>query len=162
MSEIKVVIKWEKIDPWSEVLEKNEKDDYGIYQITGHHPVFGHDSLLYIGKAQDQTFGTRIKQHKDWLENKELDVTIYIGRIASIDDENNKTYHDNRWRPVIESAEPLLIYFHSPPYNSQHISEAPEPTTELRIINTGDCGMLYPEISHKGLGVYDNKQRPSD
>ena len=57
-------------------------------------------------------------------------------------------------RSVVRDAEALLIFFHSPPYNSQHISEAPKPSKNLRIINVGDCGELYPEISHKGLGLY--------
>ena len=64
MEEKIVVIEWEKIDQWKKVSEKNGDEDYGIYQVTGYHPVFGDDSLLYIGKAQDQTFGERFEQHK--------------------------------------------------------------------------------------------------
>jgi hypothetical protein len=150
MGDKTVIIEWEKVDNWKEVEKLNRDEDYGIYQITGHHPIFGNNSLLYIGKAEDQTFGKRIEQHKNWLQ-KEWDVTIYIGRTTNIE--------NDIWNTIINDVEPLLIYFHSPPYNSQHVSEAPNPKTKLRIINTGDCGVLYPEISHIGLEKYD-KHRP--
>jgi len=47
-------------------LEKlsDEEKDYGIYQIYGSNPIYGTSTLLYIGKASDQTFATRIKQHE--------------------------------------------------------------------------------------------------
>jgi len=39
----------------------NTDEDYGIYQIYGTHPIYGNDTLLYIGKASQQTFARRIK-----------------------------------------------------------------------------------------------------
>ena len=148
-----VVIEWTKVeshDVW-EKLDKNE--DYGLYQILGYHPVFGNNSLLYIGMARDQDFKTRFGQHENWLK-KEWDENVYVGEIKSIDEKTNADYHGNEWRPVVKDAEALFIYFHSPPYNSQKISEIPKPSNNLRIINVGDCGELYPEISHKGLALY--------
>ena len=128
-------------------------EDYGLYQILGFHPVFGNNSLLYVGMARDQDFKTRFGQHEDWLKN-EWDVHVYVGKIKSIAEKTEANYHGNEWRSVVKDAEALLIFFHSPPYNSQHISETPKPSKNLRIINVGDCGELYPEISHIGLGLY--------
>jgi hypothetical protein len=45
------------------VRAKVGEDDYGLYQIYAHHLVFGSGALVYIGKAQEQTFGVRIAQH---------------------------------------------------------------------------------------------------
>ena len=161
MDECTVVVEWGRLKDYQEVFDLNGKDDYGVYQITGYHNMFGDDSLLYIGMARDQTFGVRFKQHRTWLE-AEWGKTIYVGRVISIDDESEDVYHGNLWNSIIDDVEALLIYFHSPPYNSRSISDRPDPERKLRIINTGDCGDLYPEISHRGLEFYDNKPRPSD
>jgi len=42
---------------------RDENIDYGVYQIYGGHPVYGSSVLLYIGKAESQTFGTRIAEY---------------------------------------------------------------------------------------------------
>ena len=55
-------IDWDGPYRIEEINELNdEKKDYGIYQIYGTHPVYGSNVLLYIGKADQQTFGARIK-----------------------------------------------------------------------------------------------------
>jgi hypothetical protein len=155
MPEIEVVINWQKLDNWNDVFElRDESEDSGIYMITGHHPVFGDDSLLYIGLAQDQTFSERFEQHRPWLNN-EWDMDIYIGRVYSIADDPD--YNDDLWDNVIADVEALLIYFHSPPYNCKFISQRPTPATNLRVLSTGDSGDLYPEVSHLGLARYDNE-----
>ena len=43
----------------------DEQKHYGVYQIYGHHALYGSHVLLYIGKADQQTFGKRISQ-EDW------------------------------------------------------------------------------------------------
>ena len=146
-----VVINWEKLTNWKDAYNKNDKTrDYGIYQIKGWHTVFKDNSLLYIGKANEQTFGKRISQEK-WLED-EWDLTIYLGRIKAINDKEQ--FSVNFRNNIISDVEALLIYFHSPPYNSVSISEEPKHRNDLRIINVGDSGSLYTEISHKGLRLY--------
>ena len=162
MSEIKVVIKWTRLKKWGDVfdLDDDEKDS-GIYMINGHHPVFGDDALLYIGQTKKQTFCERFVQHEEWLKN-EWNKTIYVGRVISIDDEDEKIYHGNRWHAVIKNSEAMMIYFHSPPYNSKNISNPPRYSKKLRIINIGDCGDLYPEISHEALQLEKLSPRPSD
>ena len=50
----------------------HEEDDYGLYQVYGRHVVFGSGSLLYVGRARDQTFGRRLQQHDaEWLREEE-------------------------------------------------------------------------------------------
>ena len=47
-----VRIEWEGPFSIEEVLELNDGNkDYGLYQIYGHHIVYGKDSLLYIGQT---------------------------------------------------------------------------------------------------------------
>ena len=42
--------------------------DYGVYQIYGTHLVYGTDVLLYVGKAEQQTFRSRLTQHAaEWM-----------------------------------------------------------------------------------------------
>jgi len=54
-------IQWEGPYSYQEIKDlKNENNDYGIYQIYGGHPIYGSGALLYIGKAQLQTFGIRL------------------------------------------------------------------------------------------------------
>ena len=159
MDERTVVIEWRRLENWQDVEKMDKEEDYGLYQITGEHPVFGEHSLLYIGMAKDQTFRKRFTQHQNWLKS-EWGITVYLGRVDSVDEDRD--FHENLWKSVVEDAEALLIYFHAPPYNAKSISDQPDPTAPIRIINTGDYGALYPEISHKGLSLYDKYPRPSE
>src|SRR5262245_54679337 len=56
-------IEWEGPLPVDTVLSRGGDDDYGLYQIYAHHLVFGAGALVYIGKAQEQTFAVRFAQH---------------------------------------------------------------------------------------------------
>ncbi|SRR6266545_152071 len=72
----RVRVMWTGPYTLDEVLQKNDpKDDFGVYQVYGQHVVFGSGSLLYIGKACDQTFAARFQQHTDWLK-AESDVSV--------------------------------------------------------------------------------------
>ncbi len=84
------------------------------------------------------------------------------GDVFDLDDEDEKIYHGNRWHAVVKNSEAMMIYFHSPPYNSKNISNPPKFRKKLRIINIGDCGDLYPEISHEALQLEKLSPRPSD
>jgi hypothetical protein len=65
-----VVINWEKLTNWKDAYNKNDKrKDYGIYQILGWHRNLKDNSLLYIGKASEQTFGKQISEEEAWLKN---------------------------------------------------------------------------------------------
>lgn len=108
----------------------NQKKDYGVYCIYGTHAVSGPDTLLYIGKACDQTFSTRFMQHSDWLKVECDDPKIYIGRVGS----NSLPYSNQEWTDKIVCAETLLIHYLSPPYNTSSIFEHPA-TPKALILN---------------------------
>ena len=130
---LKLTINWEGPYSLSDVILKMidggrpphyDGEDYGIYQIYGRHILNGDDTLLYVGKATNQRFSTRFKQHKRWLINEEK-IRIYLGR----------TYHPKRhdkddnwdtWKRDMELAEKLIINKYSPNYNSRSISQPPK------------------------------------
>lgn len=122
---------------------KNEETDYGIYQIYGNHPVYGHDVLLYIGKADYQTLGKRISQ-ENWLDTNDSNNTkIYVGRFHG-----SNTPTEIEWSIEIDLAERLLIYVHKPAYNARSISTLRDIEFQnIHILNWGDYRSLLPEIS---------------
>ena len=63
MPETVIHIQWEGPLSVNDAQELNDPDsDFDLYQVYGQHPVYGTGTLIYIGKAQNQTFGQRIKQ----------------------------------------------------------------------------------------------------
>ena len=79
MSTYSIEITWDGPYCWKEVIDKMnnageklayEGNDYGLYQIYGTHILSRKDTLLYVGKATQQTFSARFQQHKEWLEKK--------------------------------------------------------------------------------------------
>jgi hypothetical protein len=123
-----VHIDWDGPFSIKEVQSKNGKDDYGVYQIYGNHPIYGYGVLLYIGKAVDQTFGQRINQEEEkgskWLSDKDYRrVEIYTGTV----DENETGME---WETVTDLVEKLLIYSHQPACNSSSINSIPDKNSE--------------------------------
>jgi hypothetical protein len=119
--------------------------DFGIYQVCGSHPVYGSNVLLYIGKAVQQTFATRIAQ-ENWHYNKDSgNVQIYVGRLGG-----NKKIPMEKWEQQIHFAEKLLIYSHAPACNSQNIGTVPfSDLANIHILNWGNYRDLLPEVSSK-------------
>jgi len=97
----------------------NIQTDYGLYQIYGTHSVLGSDSLLYIGKAQEQKIATRLGQHEKWLKKEHGEIKIYVGRFGGVARPNN----DKQWGTEIDFAERLLIYNCAPPYNTTNLTD---------------------------------------
>jgi hypothetical protein len=129
---------WE-LKTLDEVLKLTGDDDYGLYQVYAQHVVFGPGALVYIGKAVDQTFGRRFKQHKRWLDDAN-GVTIRIGQ------PNDEDYDsDSDWSKCVHDIEALTIHWHSPPYNSKSIQSYNGPS--LMVQSWGDHGALLPEYS---------------
>lgn len=117
--------------------------DYGIYQIYGGHPVYGSMVLLYIGKAERQTFGVRIAQ-ENWFVNRNAGaLKIYVGRLAG-----SEQISDEEWAQEIALAEKLLIYSHSPACNIQFISLSNDLDLEdVHVLNWGSHCDLMAEVS---------------
>ena len=79
-------VQWDGPFSLEQVSELNNEDhDYGVYQVYGSHPIYGSDVLLYIGKASQQTFATRLRQ-EPWLYNQDARAA---GKIL-IDSERRK------------------------------------------------------------------------
>jgi len=124
-------------------LLRDEQIDYGIYQIYGSHPVYGSDVLLYIGKAQDQTFGQRLLQESWSLWNRDsARIQIYIGRLSG-----SATPESADWSAQISLVEKLLIYAHGPAANTSNLNSIPNECTPLHILNWGQFRDLMAEVS---------------
>jgi len=136
-----IEIHWE--GPFSiETIKGLKSDiDYGVYQIYGTHNIFGPNSLLYIGQANDQTFGKRLSQHIDWLEWEFSEVEIFIGKLGG-----TKTKKDEEWANEIDEAERLLIYYSSPPYNTKNLNSYGDINDTI-VLNFGRKNMLPLEVS---------------
>ena len=147
-----IEIEWEGPLSLKDVIKKRndwgEKpdyagNDYGLYQIYGRHILCGNNTLLYIGKAIDQTFARRFRQHSnDWLK-RENKVKIYLGRTA------NDGYYTGRnnwvkWKRDIGISEQILIYKYTPNYNSSCLGDFPKllPHKKVKLIHSGRKGKL--------------------
>ena len=126
---------------------KDDSKDYGVYQIYGAHRVYGTNILLYIGKANQQTFAKRIGQERwDVWEYNEGKVEIRLGRLVG-----EQTPSDKQWENQIDLAEVLLINAHKPAQNASNIGELSQlrdkDLRNVHVLNWGDLGALLPEVS---------------
>jgi len=140
---------------WNEnVYTKFEKDkDRGIYQIYGDHPVYGENTLLYIGQTKDQVYSQRLKQHgyfeKSHIHSLRRLHLSYFSKTGDINQENRLDF--------IDLTEKLLINAHFPAYNSQEIKDAIDKEyfkNEILIMNWGERGKLLPECSSLRYSTY--------
>jgi len=122
--------------------------DFGVYQVYGSHPVYGLNTLLYVGRAADQTFGERLRK-EEWLlegEHGQGECTFFLGRLAG-----SKTPDDIEWGIQISDVESLLILAHKPSYNCHGIKglgdKSEKRIGDLRVLNWGTFGVLLPEVS---------------
>lgn len=123
----------------------NESRDYGLYTVYGSHPLYGADVLLYIGKANHQTFAKRIVQHDFVYFHEDSNaLKFYLGRFCKTELEMN----DDIWTDLIDDCESLLIHAHRPALNSSNIVTIPnEKIRDLHIFNWGAHRSLFPEVS---------------
>ncbi len=140
-----VVVHWEGPLTIEKACELNGDADYGVYQVCGDAISYGPQSLLYIGKAAQQTFGARMRQHDGWLSATYpmSNPSIYVGRFVGPEQPTSE-----EWDALIDKVERLLIWVHSPAFNGAGVAH-PGPSVEaLRVMNTGRYGRLLPEVSH--------------
>lgn len=135
-------IQWEGPVTLYNISQLNDSvQDYGVYQVYGHHPIYGPNSLLYIGQAKQQTFFQRLSQ-EPW-ELEERDFIFFVGRLADTKQPSNDV-----WDKRIDLAERMLIYAHSPAYNSSGLQSTPgKEFYDLHVLNWGNFGSLLPEVS---------------
>ena len=141
-------IEWELLSRESRTTLTGQ-NDYGLYVICGDHPVYGANTLLYIGQANDQKFAKRLseKQHTDLINTHfSGPFTLRLGRFIEID---GIAYES--WGDAINLSERLLINAHSPAYNSNGVKQVLEwkDKNHIHIFNWGDRGPLLPELSSR-------------
>lgn len=125
----------------------SEKSDYGIYQLYGTHNVLGPDALLYIGKAEADTFSQRILWHqKEWIDWEASPVHVYLGRLGGVGEPRKEKSEWQDWEDRISRAERLLIYFCAPPYNSQGLKTYGEMSPTI-VLNYHRRHRLPTEVS---------------
>lgn len=157
-----IKIKWEGPFNQSEILNSDNekgKQNYGIYQIYGNHKIYGKNVLLYIGKAQAQTFGIRIPQHIDWFYWEDIELKFYLGKICKHDNEiDYEDYED--WDKQINCAEKTLIHYCQPAWNSSGLNtnSSTDYFEEFIIFNFGKKIDLPDEIvvCSEKKKVFDN------
>lgn len=122
------------------------KNDIGLYQTYGLHFCYGPDQLLYIGKTT-QNFSARLRkgQAPHYPELRliyEPHPTFYLGRIGGVTDDEEIRYQ-------LQLAEILMIFVHSPAYNSNFISGNTDLgiVKDVQIFNWGQHRSLLPEVS---------------
>lgn len=139
MQNIHVV--WDGPYSHAEARQLDSSSDFGLYQYYGDHHVYGNSALLYIGKAQDQTFARRISQH-NWEIWASSNIAIYIGKVHS-----DESLELDEWWRQINLAERILIQSHSPSFNSSNLNSINHKGEDTRVLNWGTRMKLLPEAS---------------
>ena len=137
-------IDWSGPYSFDEISSLNGTTDFGVYQIYGAHHVYGSDVLLYIGKAADRCFATRLAEH-GWcsLTPDAKRISYYIGRLFNYETPDNDT-----WCRHIDLAERLLIHAHSPAKNTQKKLGGLEPDLwHVQVVNWRSYRDLLPEVT---------------
>ena len=140
-----IEIEWDGPFKTEDVKALTSESDYGVYQIYGAHVVYGSDVLLYIGKAVQQHFGTRVPQHAGWIDDNHDAgrIRIYVGRLAG-----EATPSDTVWGRHIDLAERLLLFCHSPALNVQkNLGSLDADLQDVHVLNWGHRANLLPEVS---------------
>lgn len=134
-----ITINWQGPFPINEVLNRDQWEDYGLFQ------VYRGDTLFYIGMTRGDTFSSRIKQSGlNWLDEME-EVEIRIGQIRKEDYEPSPNYaKGSDWWQLVEDAKRLEIYHHKPPRNKAFRNRYKGQA--LCIKNKGHRGGLKEEI----------------
>jgi hypothetical protein len=140
-----IEIKWEGPLTAAEVRALNDKQDYGLYQVYGNHRIYGENVLLYLGKANQQTFAKRLPQHDDWFEWADAELKFYVGRFGN---SNNVELID--WEEQIDFAEGELIGYCQPAWNSSGLNSRKKlySFTQAVISNFGIRRMLPQQLNN--------------
>ena len=135
-----IEIKWEGPFILDDVQKMQNETDFGLYAAFGPHNVYGDRVLLYIGKAEQQTFGVRIPQHRneDWWGSEE----IYIGRIGS-----DRIPSIKDWDEEIDYSETKMIQYCLPSWNASKLNNYKSASFgEAIIVNEGVRLKAFPRI----------------
>jgi hypothetical protein len=136
-------VEWDGPFTLCQIRARTSSSDRGIYQMYGHHPVYGSDVLLYIGQATT-SFSKRIALEVRWGDNRDAgNLKFYLGVLRGTD-----TPSKLEWERRIDLAERLLISTHSPANNTQKsITRVDRDLHEVHVFNYGHHRDLLPEVS---------------
>ena len=149
-------IEWEGPLTIEEARMLHSPQDYGLYQYYGEHPAYGSNALLYVGKAETQTLGSRLSQN-DWHIWSSSIAEIYIGRIC-----NPEPLSEEKWRENIDLAERIIIFSHSPSFNTKNLNNINcSGDGDVRVLNWGRRNKLLPEISISRWAFTAGHNKPS-
>ena len=141
---------WEGPFYWGD--KKLNNPDYVLYSFHGTHPLYGNNKLLYIGMTEVSP-GERFISHNSWVRYEYDAMTI---KVASVDIFKGwkewENYEYDRYKKfvdtiVLRKIEALLIIAHQPAYNSVN-KETANNAKGIRVFNTGNIGLLFPEVSY--------------
>ena len=107
----------------------------GIYQIYGRHPVYGKDSLLYIGETKvgesGRPFKSRLVEHL--REGSRFfghtNLSVHLGVLDLPND-------------IVQKVESILIFNHAPALNRRHIDGPIAGAETLLVRNWSFVGAL--------------------
>ena len=146
--ELIIHIDWSGPHSYADVASFRGPKDFGIYQVYGSHHVYGSDALLYIGKAERETFADRFAQpdHAYWCgDNHDSGrLQIYVGRLFG-----EATPDDETWNNYIDLAERLLIQAHRPAENKNLdlVKGKDQALQHVHVLNRSQYRDLMPEVS---------------
>ncbi|MFH2094801.1 MAG: hypothetical protein ABIJ16_03795 [Bacteroidota bacterium] len=137
-----IEITWDGPFSLSEIINNDvECQGMGLYQIYGLHPIYGQNSLLYIGYTID-SYTQSIPKHNDgWIKFHFDEVKIYLGRI-----ENEEDSEEAVKKKIVE-AQRLLVYYCAPAYNAYSDSIYKGEDTGTIVLNFGKISCLPIEVS---------------
>jgi hypothetical protein len=141
-----IYVEWDGPYSFDELEELyDESCDFGLYQIYGDHPMYGEETLLYLGRTVDRTFGAKLVEEQPYWEAEGdfQPLAIYVGRLAG-----EMTPGGDVWGQEIDLAARLLIFAHAPVFNGRELGAAPDNDLQkVHVINWGAHMDLAPEIS---------------
>jgi len=127
-----IVIHWSdriSINSLHDYEQSNVETGHVLYQLYGDHPVYGRDTLLYIGQSTHA--GNRIKAHLNNVFGRVNNRSVSIGEI--------RDYNES-----LEIPESILIANHKPSFNKEFLHDLSSQAKQHKIIviNNGNNGML--------------------
>lgn len=129
-----------KVDEWAKrkPAYKKPSQQY-LYQIYGQHPVFGPNSLLYVGVTDNlsRRFEEHFNKSRFWEFNG---LKVHFGFMSA---------EDKQALPDASDVESLLIAIHKPPLNRQCIDKPSAKHARLHVYSWGQSGVLFPECSSR-------------
>lgn len=113
-------------------LPENILGKVGFYQIHGDHQVYGKGVLLYIGETEkgnsDRSFRDRLTEHITGRYYHHTGLSVYLAAY--------------KHSVIVEMIESILINYHCPAHNSQHLHSMKSGTEKLLVRNWGFTGGL--------------------